>query len=97
MIHIFRKTSKVRSNGSPSADNIMKENQNYIRKRKQVNFTLPDLEADKEEDEDATFEIKNCQPSTSRIVPKRNCTKQTMYQQNRNQSGDDDSFEETYQ
>ena len=54
---------------SPNPDDIIKENANYIRERKPINFTLSDLEED--DDEDA-FTI-DVQPSTSRSMPTRSC------------------------
>ena len=48
----------------------MKENPNYVRKRKPINFTMDDLEADEMKDD--TFEI-NIDPGTTRTLPRRNC------------------------
>ena len=56
----------------------MKENKNYIRKRKPIDFTLDDLAKDAEECEYVDFESK-VQPNSSRSVPKRNCKKTIMY------------------
>ena len=60
----FRKSS------NPNPDDVMKENPNYVRKRKPINFTMDDLEADEMEDD--TFEI-NIDPGTTRTLPRRNC------------------------
>ena len=46
----------------------MKENQEYVRKRRPITFTLSDLD----EDDEDKFEM-NIQPSTSRSLPTRNC------------------------
>ena len=54
----------------------MKENQEYIRKRRPVNFTLADLE---EEDEEFDYQNFDPMPSTSRALPSRICKKKILY------------------
>ena len=39
----------------PVSPDIMKENKEYKRKRRPINFTIPDLEADAEEDNDLKY------------------------------------------
>ena len=70
LLFIFRLSS------SPNPDDIMKENQEYIRKRKPVNFTLADLE---EEDEEFDYQNFDPIPSTSRALPSRICKKKILY------------------
>ena len=45
---------------------MIKENQEYIRKRRPINFTLPDLAADAEEVNDEDFELN--MPSSSALA-----------------------------
>ena len=72
----------------------MKENQEYIRKRRPINFTLPDLEADSSDvGHDENFEV-DVQPSTSRALPNRGCKKKIVYYDDSRSS---DSDEETEQ
>ena len=70
LLFIFRLSS------SPNPDDIMKENQEYIRKRRPVNFTLADLE---EEDEEFDYQNFDPMPSTSRALPSRICKKKILY------------------
>lgn len=72
---------------------VMKENQNYIRKKKPVNFTMADLAADAEEENDEKFKIANVYPSEQRsLLSKRNCTKKVVY--NDGNESDTDVYEE---
>ena len=41
----------------PFQNYSLRENKEYIKKRKPIEFTMSDLEADKEDEEDETFEI----------------------------------------
>ena len=43
---------------------------NYTKKRKPINFTIEDLDADMEEDGEFRVNVK---PTTSRTMPKRKC------------------------
>jgi len=70
----------------------MKENQEYIRKRRPINFTLPDLEND-EEDETFDYQNFNPMPSTSRSLPSGICKKKIVYDEK--SSSDNESDEET--
>ena len=72
----------------------MKENPEYIRKRRPINFTLPDLEADSSDvGHDENFEV-DVQPSTSRTLPNRGCKREIVYYDDSRSS---DSDEETEQ
>ena len=68
----FRNTSF-----SPNPDDIMKENVNYVRKRKPIGFTMDDL--DNEKSDDDAFESK-AKPSTSRALPSRNCKPKNFHE-----------------
>ena len=68
----------------PSIDvnKIFKENKNYIRKRKRIDFTMEDLDGDTELQNNEEIEFKssklmltNSDNATKRDVPKRSCTK----------------------
>ena len=56
----------------------MKGNQEYIRNRRPVNFTLDDLEND-EQDEAFDYQNMDLMPSTSRALPSRICMKKILY------------------
>ena len=61
-----------------SSPEVMRENKEYIRQKRPINFTMADLEKDAEECEDKPFE-SHVQPSiSSRSVPKRNCNKKIV-------------------
>lgn len=64
----------------------MKENPNYIRKRKPIDFTLNDLV----EEDDDSFSI-DVQPSTSRSLPTRNCKPKNFREKNQNHTEEDES------
>lgn len=68
----------------------MKENQEYIRKRRPINFTLDDLEND---EQDETFDYKNFDPmpSTSRALPSRICRKNILYDDKYSSDFEDES------
>ena len=57
--HFFRKPSKATNEASPD---VMKENQEYVRKRRPINFTLDDLEND---EQDEAFDYQNIDPIPS--------------------------------
>ena len=82
----FRHPSKP----DPASPDVMKENQEYIRKRRPINFTLDDLEND---EQDETFEYQNFDPmpSTSRALPSRNCKKKIHYD-DKSSSEDEQNF-----
>ena len=67
----------------------MKENPNYVRKRKHINFTIADITEDTNENVDEDYKIANVGTSTSRSVPKRNCKKKVVYNENENESDAD--------
>ena len=73
----------------PASPDVMKENQECIRKRRPINFTLDDLENDEQEE---TFEYKNFDPmpSTSRALPSRNCKKKILYDDKSSSDDEDD-------
>ena len=50
----------------------MKENQQYIRKRRPINFTLDGIE----------YQILNSMPGTSRSLPSRSCKTNIIYAEN---------------
>ena len=54
-----------------SADKVMKENKNYIRKRKPVNFTMDDLNEDAAEDENYRGSPKPSNSDSKRVMPRR--------------------------
>ena len=64
---------------SPNPDEIMRENRNYVRKRKPIGFTMDDLDDERSDDDafDINFEPK---PSTSRVLPSRICKPQNFSQ-----------------
>lgn len=51
-----------------------KRNQNIARAKKPINFTMEDLENDKEVDGDEEFRVKCEKPSTKKLQPKRKCS-----------------------
>ena len=51
-----------------------KNNQNIIRKKKPITFTMDDLERDKEAEEDKEFKVKCDRPLTKKLQPYRKCT-----------------------
>ena len=62
-----------------------------VRKRKPIDFTMADLEADKTDDEDEY--LADVQPSTSRKIPKRSCARATTYVENNSDSSADEFLE----
>ena len=69
----------------------MRENKEYIRKKRPINFTMADLEADMEEENDAQYEINI--PASSgavRKLPKRSCSKPIVHENTKNSSEDDE-------
>ena len=70
------------SGGNPTESTL-------IRKRKPINFTMADLEAEKSDDSGDEFSL-DVQPSTSRTVLKRSCTKSNY------DLTDSDSFNENH-
>ena len=64
---------KITDSNSNPDDDIMKENPNYVRKRKPINFTMEDLEADQIEDEAFQINIEPGDGSITRNLPSRNC------------------------
>ena len=71
-------------------DIIMKENQEYVRKRRPINFTMEDLH---EELEDDVF-VSNTIPSTSRALPNRN-SKPKNFHESDNENQDDTEEDES--
>ena len=57
------------------------ENQEYIRKRKPNGFTSADFDGDFVDDEEEAFEC-NYRPNTSKLLPKRDCKKNIVYNEN---------------
>ena len=57
----------------------MKENQEYVRKKRPINFTMDDLDAAKELDDDL-FIATNIKPSTTRVLPSRNCKPKNFHE-----------------
>ena len=92
MFHFFRKPLDQVVTADPASPDVMKENKEYIRKRRPINFTLADLENDQQED--VAFEYQNFDPmpSTSRALPSRICKAKTLY--NDKSSSDNESDEE---
>ena len=85
---MFRTPSKQEIAIDPTSPNdVMKENQEYIRKRRPINFTLDDLENDKQ---DEAFDYQNFDPmpGTSRALPSRICKEKILY--NDKSSSDED-------
>ena len=66
----------------------MKENQEYVRKRRPINFTMEDLH---EELEDDVF-VSNTIPSTSRALPSRNCKPKNFHESD--EESQDDTLSE---
>ena len=63
----------TQNNTSQEISNDDSHSQNYIRKRKPIDFTIEDLEVDNENDKDYVANV----PSTSkRIMPQRKCKKE---------------------
>ena len=90
----FREPSKTGAVTDPASPDVIKENQEYIRKRRPINFTLPDLAADAEEVNDEDFKLN--MPSSSGVIqklPKRNCSKKITYDEGENSSNDDGNNE----
>ena len=85
---IFRKPSKPGRAPDLASPDVMKENQEFIRKRRPINFTLDDLEND-EQDEAFDYQSFDPIPSTSRALPSRNCKK--LYDEN--SSSDDEIYD----
>ena len=54
---------------------MLRENKNYIKKRKPINITLDDLDAIREEDDDEEFKVNVALPTDKRTLPGRECTK----------------------
>ena len=74
-----------------SSPEVMRENKEYIRQKRPINFTMADLEADMEEENDAQYEINI--PASSgavRKLPKRSCSKQIVYENMKDSSEDDE-------
>ena len=73
-----------RNSTSPNPDDVMKENQEFVRKKRPINFTMEDLEQDKDLEVD---EFKTAaKPSTSRTMYDRTCNKNVIYQYDLNGS-----------
>ena len=87
---IFRKQSNAGIAASPASPDVMKENQEYIRKRRPINFTLPDLEND-EQDEEFVCQNFDPMPSTSRTLPSRICKEKILYH-DKSSSDDEQNF-----
>ena len=68
----------------------MKENLNYIRKRKPIDFTMNDLQ---EESDDDDF-VSNAKPSASRALPNRN-SKPKNFHESDNENQDDTEEDES--
>ena len=71
--------------GRKKSPEIMKPNQEYIRKRRPNGFTSGDCDANIE-DEDEEFEC-NYHPTTSKSLPKRDCKKNVVYSETGNFEG----------
>ena len=74
---IQRKKDRAEASASRFAYNLQraeKYNQNLIRKRKPITFTMEDLEKDKEEEADEEFTVKCDKPSTKKSQPQRKCS-----------------------
>ena len=78
----IKKMSKVSKKANPNPNNsdddinkVFKENKNYIRKRKPVDFSLADLDADAQLNDEVKFNLKTSNSSGKRDVPKRSCIK----------------------
>ena len=71
----------------------MKENQEYIRKRRPINFTLDDLEND-EQDEEFDYQNSDPMPSTSRALPRRICKKKSLYNDESSSQSDEEPEKE---
>ena len=68
----------------------MKENQEYVRKRRPINFTLPELEKEiDEENEGSDYQILDPTPGTSRSLPMRSCKEGTVHYDDSSSSDDD--------
>ena len=79
------------SHESFSSPEVMRENKEYIRKKRPVNFTMADLEADMEEENDTQYEINipAC-PAAIRKQPKRSCSKEIVHENMKDSSEDDE-------
>ena len=79
------------SHESFSSPEVMRENKEYIRQKRPINFTMADLEADMEEENDAQYEINIPAASGAvRKLPKRSCSKQIVYENMKDSSEDDE-------
>ena len=69
----------------------MRENKEYIRQKRPINFTMADLERDLEEENDTQYEINI--PACSAAIrkqPKRSCSKQIVHENMKDSSEDDE-------
>ena len=71
-----KKKSKKSSSSASRDPTIMKQNKEYIRKRRPLNITMDDLDLDMEVEEDTDYHHNtNIKPSLTRTIPKRKCVK----------------------
>ena len=71
-----KKKSKKSSSSASRDPTIMKQNKEYIRKRRPLNITMDDLDLDMEVEEDTDYHHNtNIKPSLTRTIPKRKCFK----------------------
>ena len=74
-----------------SSPEVMRENKEYIRQKRPINFTMADLERDLEEENDTQYEINI--PASSgavRKLPKRSCSKPIVHENMKDSSEDDE-------
>ena len=75
-----------RNNSDDDINKVFKENKNYIRKRKPVDFSLADLDADAELNDEVKFNLKASNSSgKTRDVAKRSCIKKASSSTNENE------------
>ena len=77
LLFLFLRKTTIKA-ANPASPDVMKENQECIRKRRPINFTLDDLEND-EQDEAFDYQNMDLMPSTSRALPSRICMKKILY------------------
>ena len=72
---VSKKANPNPNNSDDDINNVFKVNKNYIRKRKPVDFSLADLDADAELNDEVKFNLKTSNSGGKRDVPKRSCIK----------------------
>ena len=91
LLFLFLRKTTIKA-ANPASPDVMKENQEYIRKRRPINFTLPELEKEiDEENEGIDYQILDPMPGTSRSLPSRSCKTSINYD---DKSSDDEPEEE---